>query len=130
VNSSGIEPFLTWDYHMSTRAKVFAGLLFSLATCGAFAGDCVLQITRTACPGQEKESFSKCDGKANCTESVPAASASQCTLKAKSGCTNKRYEITKYKKVSATFDGAPVEGGKDFCVGHPDFPFASKPDCK
>ena len=87
-------------------------------------------ITRTDCPAQEKESFSKCDGKASCTESVPAASASQCALKAKSSCANKRLDITKYKEVSATYDGASVESGKDFCVGHPDFPYAAKPDCK
>lgn len=96
----------------------------------AHAGECVLQITRTACPGQEKESFSKCNGKAGCSESVLAASASQCALKAKSSCANKRLEITKYKKITATYDGAAVEGGKDFCVGHPDFPYAAKTDCK
>ena len=115
---------------MSTRQHVLAALLLSFAIGSAFAGECVLQITRTACPGQEKESYSKCDGKPGCTESVPAASASQCALKAKASCTNKRYEITKYKKVSATFDGAGVEGGKDFCTGHPDYPHVSKTDCK
>jgi hypothetical protein len=115
---------------MSTKKHVFAALLLALSVGSAFASECVLQITRTACPAQEKESYAKCDGKASCNESVPAASASQCALKAKTGCTNKRYEITKYKKVTATFDGAAVEGGKDFCVGHPDYPHASKPACK
>lgn len=115
---------------MSTKHHVFASLLLSLAMGSAFAGECVLQVTRTACPGQEKESFTKCDGKASCNESVPAASASQCAIKTKSGCANKRYEITKYKKITATYDGAPVDGGKDFCVGHPDYPHASKSDCK
>jgi hypothetical protein len=115
---------------MTTRHSVLAAMLLTLAMGSAHAAECVLQITRTACPGQEKESFSKCDGKASCTESVPAASPSQCALKAKSSCANKRLEITKYKKVSATYDGTAVEGGKDFCVGHPDFPYASKPECK
>ena len=115
---------------MSMRPRLYAAVLFSLLMGSALAGECVLQVTRNACPGQEKESFSKCDGKANCAENVPAASASQCALKAKSSCANKRAEITKYKKISATYDGAAVEGGKDFCVGHPDFPYASKPDCK
>jgi hypothetical protein len=115
---------------MLMRSHVFAGVLLAFVSGTAFAGDCALQVTRTACPGQEKESYSKCEGKANCTESVPAATASQCALKAKSGCTNKRFDVTKYKKVTATYDGAAVEGGKDFCVGHPDFPHASKPDCK
>jgi hypothetical protein len=97
---------------------------------GAMAGECVLQITRTACPSQEKESFSKCGGKASCDETVPAATQSQCTLKAKSSCANKRLDVTKYKKVTATFDGAAIDGGKDFCTGHPDYPHAAKADCK
>ena len=115
---------------MTTRHRAFAALLLTLAMGSAVASECVLQITRTACPGQEKESFSKCDGKPGCTESVPAASASQCALKAKSSCANKRLEITQYEKVSATFGGAAVESGKDFCVGHPDYPYASKAVCK
>ncbi len=115
---------------MSIKHQVFGALLFSLAMGSAVAGECLLQVTRTACPQQEKESFAKCDGKANCVENVPAASASQCAAKAKSGCANKRYEITKYKKITASYDGTTVEGGKDFCVGHPDFPHAAKADCK
>jgi len=115
---------------MWNRKNLVAAVLFGLVSGSALAGECVLQVTRTACPAMEKESFSKCDGKANCNETVPAASASQCTLKAKAGCSNKRLDITKYKKVTATYDGKPVDGGKDFCVGHPDFPFADKPACK
>lgn len=94
------------------------------------AADCVLQVTRTACPGQEKESFSKCNGTASCEEKKPAASAAQCVSTAKSSCANSRLDITKYKKITAKFDGADLEGGKDFCVGHPDFPYANKSECK
>ncbi len=115
---------------MWNQKSLFAAALLSLAMGGASAGECVLEVTRTACPSMEKESFSKCDGKASCKETVPAASSSQCALKAKAGCANKRLDVTKYKKVSATYDGAAVDGGKDFCVGHPDFPYAAKPDCK
>lgn len=115
---------------MTKRHSALAAMLLVLAMGSATAAECVLQIKRTACPGQEKESFAKCDGKPGCTESVPAASASQCALKAKSACANKRLDVTKYKKISATFDGAAVEGGKDFCVGHPDFPYAAKTECK
>jgi hypothetical protein len=110
------------------RVMVLAAL--TLAVGSVFAGECVLQVTRTACPGKDTESFSKCAGKASCNETVPAASAGQCTLKAKSACANKRQDVTKNKKVSATFDGSPVEGGKDFCIDHADYPYASKPDCK
>ncbi len=115
---------------MTIQYRALAATLLTLTMGSAYAGECQLQITRTACPGQEKESFTKCDGKASCTENVPAATASQCGLKAKNSCANKRLDITKYKKVSATYDGAAVDGGKDYCVGHPDFPYASKPDCK
>ena len=115
---------------MLNRKNLVAAALLSLAMGGARAGECVLQVTRTACPSMEKESFSKCDGKANCSETVPAATASQCALKAKAGCSNKRLDVTKYKKVTAAYDGAAVEGGKDFCVGHPEFPHAAKSDCK
>lgn len=101
-----------------------------VCTSSAFAADCVLHITRTACPGQEKESFSKCDGKKSCDESKPASSQSQCVSKAKSSCANSRLTVTKYKAVTASFDGKQIEGGKDFCVGHADYPYANKPDCK
>lgn len=115
---------------MFFKKSSFAAALFLAVTGTAYAGDCVLQVTRTACPGKEKESFSKCNGKLSCDQNAPAASASQCATKAKSNCANKRYDITKYKKVTAAYDGAPVEGGKDFCVGHPDYPYANKADCK
>jgi hypothetical protein len=101
-----------------------------LATAGALAGDCSLNVTRTACPGQEKESFSKCGGSASCVEKKPAASAAQCVAKAKEACANARLTTTKNKKLTAEFDGVALEGGRDFCVGHPDYPYANKPDCK
>ena len=41
------------------------GLLVLLAGCKK---DCVLNITRQACPGQEAESFRHCDGKKECQE--------------------------------------------------------------
>ena len=105
-------------------------LLFSSVSGMAYSADCVLHITRTACPGQEKESFSKCGGAASCDESKPAADATQCASIAKSACANTRLTTTQYKKVTATFNGASVEKDSDFCAGHPDYPFAKKADCK
>jgi len=104
-----------------------AGLLFAG---NVLASDCVLHITRTACPGKEADSYSKCGGKQSCDETKPAASAGQCQAKAKEMCKNSRLDITKYKKVTADFDGSALDGGKDYCVGHPDFPYANKADCK
>lgn len=115
---------------MFIRKCVYVVALFLFVSGVASAADCVLHVTRTACRGQEKESFSKCKGNVSCDEKVLVTSASQCAIKAKASCKNSRLAITKYKKITADFDGATVEGGKDFCVGHPDFPYAKKADCK
>jgi hypothetical protein len=113
------------------QIRHFAVAIASILFAGnVLAADCVLHITRTACPGKEAESYSKCNGKQSCDESKPAASANQCQVKAKEACKNSRLDVTKYKKITAEFDGSPVDGGKDFCVGRPDFPYADKPECK
>jgi hypothetical protein len=39
------------------------------------AADCEVSVSRTACPGQQQESFSKCGGNASCIEKKPAADA-------------------------------------------------------
>lgn len=127
---SGVVLVVYKEIFMLAKKSRFTMVLFLFTLGTAYAGDCVLHITRTSCPGKEAESYSKCDGKQSCNQSIPVASALQCASEAKSSCANKRYEITKYKKVTATYDGAPVEAGKDFCIGHPDYPYANKPDCK
>jgi hypothetical protein len=97
-------------------------LLFLCLSVSAIAGECVLKTTRVACPGKEKESFSKCDGKASCDEKVAADSAKECAEKAAKSCDNSRPAITKSKTVSATFDGKPIEGGKNVCASErPDY---------
>ena len=115
---------------MIIRKSTLAVALFLSVPGVAFAGECVMQVTRSACPGQEATSYTKCGGKQSCDEKAPAASASQCVSKAKAACANSRLDVTKNKKITATYDGVPVDGGKDFCIGHPDFPYASKPACK
>lgn len=114
------------------KALTLVALTFvlSLAAGMASAGDCVLHITRTACPGQEKESFSKCGGTASCDETKPAADIAQCSTVAMSACANTRLTTTQYKKVTASFNGAAIDKGIDFCIGHPDYPYAKKVDCK
>ena len=105
---------------------------------GAFAGECVLQIERTACPAKETESFAKCNGKKSCDESKKTSSAETCTKEAVKACQNKRFDITQDKKITATFDGKSVESGKDFCAAATagvfdpakDFPHRGKKDCK
>jgi hypothetical protein len=113
--------------------KLLGPIAIALLVAGSapvLAADCVLHVTRTACPGQEKESFSKCGGAASCVEKKPAASAAECVAAATAACANSRTTITKYKKVTAEFEGAAVESGKDFCVGNPDYPYAAKEECK
>jgi hypothetical protein len=103
------------------RVLVSCLLLFCLSV-PAFAGECVLKTTRTACPGKEKESFSKCNGQASCDEKVAADSEKDCAEKAAKSCDNSRPNITKSKTVSATFDGKPVSGGKNVCAAErPDY---------
>ena len=103
----------------SIAASLF--LLFCLSV-SAMAGECAIKTTRTACPGKEKESFAKCNGQPSCDEKVAAASEKECAEKALAACANNRPTVNKSKKVEATFDGKPVEGGKNFCAAdRPDY---------
>jgi hypothetical protein len=110
--------------------KSLVALMVLLGSSSALAADCVLNVTRKACPGQEQESFSKCGGKASCTETKPVADAAACAAAATAACANSRKTVTQNKVVTAQFNGSAIEGGKDFCVGHPDYPYAAKADCK
>lgn len=90
----------------------------------ALAGDksCELSVTRVACEGKEAESYKKCDGKAACTQKTKKATAAACAEFAKSECANSRLDITKSKTITATYEGQPVEGGKNVCdANRPDF---------
>jgi uncharacterized protein YjbI with pentapeptide repeats len=79
---------------------------------GALAADCVVHVKRTACAGQEKESFKKCDGAQECDVSEASASTdAACSKAALAACDNTRVDVTKYKVVTATFKGAALAGG-------------------
>jgi len=100
----------------------YSAVLLVLTISNAFAGKCVLSVTRVACPGQEKESYAKCGGKAACSEEPAADSEAACAKAGLDGCSNGRLTITKSKEITATFDGKPVLGGKQFCkADRPDF---------
>lgn len=82
----------------------------------AYAGKCEIKVTRVACPGQEAESYKKCDGKPECpAKEIKAASAKDCAKKALKECENARLTVTKSKTITATWDGAAIEDGKNFC---------------
>ncbi len=89
---------------------------FSLPTIG---GDCVVHYERIACKGQEAESFKKCDGQPGCDKTKPANSEQECAAAALKSCDNDRLDITKYKAITATYDGKALVGGYD-AAGNPD----------
>jgi hypothetical protein len=86
---------------------------FSLAfLMRASAAECVLHVKRMACAGQETESFTHCDGTAECDVTEAAASTdAACAKAALDACENKRLDITKSKVVTATFKSAALTGG-------------------
>ena len=99
----------------------------------ANAADCVVHFKRTACAGQEAESYKKCDGKQECDESKASATTEEACMKASlASCDNARFDVTKYKVITGTFKGVALIGG--FTVdGKPDpkgtnFCAADRPD--
>lgn len=90
----------------------------------AYAAECVVNVNRTACPGKEAESYSKCGGSKSCDKTEDAGSEAACIAAAKSNCPNSRLDITKSKVVKARFDGKQLKGpfGGSFCApNRPDF---------
>ena|SRR5262245_37902817 len=99
-----------------------SAVLLLMATAGvAAAGECAIEYIRTACPGKEAESYSKCGGKQACVQPEQTASAQACQDAALKACANDRLLITKSKVVRAKFDGKAVmsaSGKEDFCVDY------------
>jgi len=95
---------------------VVVGLIVSMGfTNGVVADDsgCVIHYVRTACQGQEAVSFKKCDGQAECDKTKPADSPEACAAAALKSCANSRLDITKYKVITAKFQGQALVGGFD-----------------
>lgn len=83
--------------------------------------DCALTYTRTACPGQEAESYKKCDGKQSCTKDVPADSEQACQAAAVEACSNDRLTVTKSKTITAKYKGKALKskaGKPDMCLDY------------
>ena len=92
------------------------GLVASLGFAGSTLADdsgCVVHYVRTACQGQEAVSFKKCDGQAECDKTKPADSAEACAAAALKSCSNSRLDITKYKVITAKYNGEALVGGFD-----------------
>jgi len=112
-----------WGVFAGLSTLVLAGILATHASADGkkaaqktTAGGCVITVTRTACPGKEKESYSKCNGKQSCEIADSAATVQDCAAAALKACEMLRPQVTKSKAVTAVFGGAPVENGKNFCA--------------
>ena len=95
-----------------------------MLTTPAFVGTCIVNTNRTACPGKEAESYSKCGGSKSCDKEADVSTEAACIAAAKEGCPNSRLDITKSKVVMARFDGKSLSGpyGGSFCApNRPDF---------
>jgi hypothetical protein len=99
-------------------------LSFGLAAAPARAedkSDCSLTTTRTACAGQEAESYKKCDGKQSCAKATPADSEQACQAAAVAACSNDRLTVTKSKVVTAMWKGKALKnkgGQTDMCADY------------
>ena len=84
---------------------------------------CIVHYNRTACPGQEAVSYSKCNGTKECDkEETSAVSLKACEQAAAAACPNSRLTITKSKVITAKFNGTALRGGSNFCASNrPDF---------
>lgn len=98
--------------------SIILAALFSLSLASAAEAACVIHFNRTACPGQEQESYSKCGGSKQCDQSDPATTAAACLAAARKACENSRLDITKSKVITAKFDGKSLKGGANFCAAN------------
>jgi len=108
--------------HALLAASTLAVVSQMLPAAEAEDSSCDITYTRTACPGEEAESYKKCDGKQSCTKHVTAASEAACVEAAVQACANDRLNITKSKVINAKFKGKALrtKGGQDdMCLGYP-----------
>ena len=85
------------------------------------ASACDITYTRTACPGQEAESYKKCDGQQSCTKQVAAPSEAACLEAAVKACSNDRLDVTASKVIHAKYKGKAIRskaGKDDLCLDY------------
>ena len=93
---------------------MFVGLVFAaFGMAGVASAECIVSYERTACKGQEAVSYKKCAGNKSCTKTKTAADEGACLAAALKSCSNSRLDITKYKKITATYNGKALTGGFD-----------------
>src|SRR5258708_978718 len=91
------------------------GLSFATLSRAEDKADCAIKYTRTACAGQDAESYKKCAGKKSCVKYEAASTADACKAAAVSACSNDRLTITESKVINATYQGKSLKSasGKD-----------------
>jgi hypothetical protein len=94
-----------------SKLIVAASLVLSSS---AFAGECLLSITRVPCPGKDVEAFKPYAGQKTTEEKKSSADAVACTKEAEKASKIVRKGTLAKKTVLAKFDGAAVDGGKEF----------------
>jgi hypothetical protein len=102
-------------------AMVLASVDVGVELAQADEGDCAITYTRTACAGQEAESYKKCDGKQSCTKNVAAPSADKCLEAAVQACSNDRLTVTQSKVIRASYKGQALKsksGKDDLCLDY------------
>ncbi len=105
---------------LTTLSLLF--LLLVTPPLSAVAEECVLTVTRIPCPAHEELCYSKCRGQLACVEHSGANTREACAHEALLNCRIYRSGITRAKQVTATFNGEPLNDGKDFCVpARPEF---------
>ncbi len=107
---------------MNIRNLALAAACLLSLTAAAQAA-CVIHYNRTACPGKEAESYSKCSGTKECDkEDTSATSVAACEQVVAAACANTRLTITKSKVITGKFNGKALRGGSNFCASNrPDF---------
>jgi hypothetical protein len=116
-----IKAALTAAVSLGGLWMVLASVDVGVELAQADEGDCALTYTRTACAGQEAESYKKCDGKQTCTKNVAAASADKCLEAAVQACANDRLTITQSKVIHASYKGKALKsksGKDDVCLDY------------
>ena len=116
-----IKHAVTAAFSLCALGAVLASVDVGVEVAQADEGECALNYTRTACPGQEAESYKKCDGKQSCTKNVAAASAEKCVEAAVQACANDRLTVTASKVITASFKGKALKtksGKDDMCLDY------------
>ena len=97
--------------------NLVTGLAMLMLSFNAFS-KCEVTYDRTACPGQEKASYAKCDGQKVCTKTESAEDLGECQDAGVKACANSRLLETKSKVVTVKWAGKDImskSGKKDFC---------------